>query len=152
MGIKASQGTKKRKTASACKQLTNSEDLGDVDPSAAQKEVSHPPVPKIRVETKVESSILQIPVGSLKGVSSVAITLSAQGSSRCLQLFPTLPKDLLGVPVVSRRLLQILLREKEGQGLIPSSLILPSLILLTLLFSGLSSFCFILMSGFCFAI
>ena len=35
MGIKASQGTKKRKTASACKQLTNSEDLRDVDPSAA---------------------------------------------------------------------------------------------------------------------
>ena len=35
MGIKASQGTKKRKTASARKQLINSEDPGDVDPSAA---------------------------------------------------------------------------------------------------------------------
>ena len=35
MGIKASQGTKQRKTASTCKQLTNYEDPGDVDPSAA---------------------------------------------------------------------------------------------------------------------
>ena len=35
MGIKASQGTKKRKTASARKQLTNSEDPGDMDPSTA---------------------------------------------------------------------------------------------------------------------
>ena len=35
MGIKASQGTKKRKTASARKQLTNSKDPGDMDPSAA---------------------------------------------------------------------------------------------------------------------
>ena len=91
MGIKASQGTKKRKTASACKQLTNSEDLGDVDPSAAQKEVSHPPVPKIRVKTKVETSILQIPVGSLKGVSSVAITPFAQGSSGCSTIVPYSP-------------------------------------------------------------
>ena len=31
---------------------------GKVDSSAARKEVSHPPIPKIRVKTKVETSIL----------------------------------------------------------------------------------------------
>ena len=48
-----------------------------MDPSAVGKEVSHPPIPKIRVKTKVESSILQIPVGSLKGTSFVVVTSPA---------------------------------------------------------------------------
>ena len=73
-GTEASQGTKRRVLASACKQLTISEDPREMDPSAVGKEVSHPPIPKIRVKTKVESSILQIPMGSLKGTSFVAVT------------------------------------------------------------------------------
>ena len=43
------------------------------------------------MKTKVETSILQIPVGSLKGVSSVAITSSAQGSSGCSTIVPYSP-------------------------------------------------------------
>lgn len=57
-GTEADKGTKRRKTTLAPKQLTISEDPGEVDPSAIGKEVSHPPIPKIRVKTKVESSIL----------------------------------------------------------------------------------------------
>ena len=44
------------------------------------------------MKTKVETSILQIPVGSLKGVSSVAITSSAQGSSGCSTIVPYSPQ------------------------------------------------------------
>ena len=51
-------GTKRRKTASTRKQLVISEGPEEVDPSAVGKEVNHPPIPKIRVKTKVESSIL----------------------------------------------------------------------------------------------
>ena len=51
-------GTKRRKTASTRKQLVISEGPEEVDPSAIGKEVSHPPIPKIRVKTKVKSSIL----------------------------------------------------------------------------------------------
>ncbi|KAL0001263.1 hypothetical protein SO802_015044 [Lithocarpus litseifolius] len=57
VGIAASQGTKKRKTGSACKKLVVFEDPREVYP-AAEKEVSHPLIPKIRVKTKVEVSPL----------------------------------------------------------------------------------------------
>ena len=57
-GTEASQDTKRRKTASSRKQLTISKDPGEVDPFAVGKEVSHPPILKIRVKTKVRSSIL----------------------------------------------------------------------------------------------
>ena len=77
-----------------------------MDPSAVGKEVSHPPIPKIRVKTKVESSILQIPVGSLKGTSFVVVTSPAQGFLGSPAIIPQSPRDLLGVPVVSRRLLK----------------------------------------------
>ena len=80
------QGTKRRKTASACKQLTISKDPGEVDPSAIGKEVSHLPIPKIKVKTKVRSSILQIPMGFLKETSFVAVTSSAQGFSGSLAI------------------------------------------------------------------
>ena len=54
----AGRGTKRRKTTSACKQLVISEGPEEVDPSAVGKEVNYPPIPKIRMKTKVESSIL----------------------------------------------------------------------------------------------
>ena len=57
-GIEAGQGIKKRKTALARKYFVISKDLGEVDSSTAGKEVSNPPIPKIRVKTKVETSIL----------------------------------------------------------------------------------------------
>jgi len=82
----ADQGTKRRKTASACKQLTISKDPGEVDPFAIGKEVSHSPILRIRVKTKVKSSILQIPMGFLKETSFVAVTSSAQGFSGSLAI------------------------------------------------------------------
>ena len=91
-GTEAGHGTKRRKTASARKQLVISKGLEEVDPSAIGKEVSHPPIPKIGVKTKVESSILQIPVGSLKGTSSVVVTSLAQGSSGSLNIIPRSPQ------------------------------------------------------------
>ena len=57
-----------------------------MDPSAVGKEVSHPSIPKIKVKTKVGSSILQILVGFLKGTSSVAVTSPTQGSLRSLTI------------------------------------------------------------------
>jgi len=80
-GTKVIQGTKRRKTASARKQHTISKDLRGVDPSTAKKEANHPSISKIKVKIKVESSILQILVGSSKGTSFVAVTSFAQGSS-----------------------------------------------------------------------
>ena len=77
-----------------------------MDPSAIGKEVNHPPIPKIRVTTKVESSILQIPMGFLKETSSVVVTSAAQDSLGSSASFLDLPRDLLGIPVVSRRLLK----------------------------------------------
>ncbi|KAL0012618.1 hypothetical protein SO802_007726 [Lithocarpus litseifolius] len=58
--------------------VESTEDLKEVDPSVIGKKVIHPTIPKLRVKTNVESSILQIPVGSFKGTSSVAVTSSAQ--------------------------------------------------------------------------
>lgn len=57
-GTDAGQGTKRRKTTKARKQLVISEGLEGADPSAIGKEISHPPIPKTKVKTKVESSIL----------------------------------------------------------------------------------------------
>ena len=57
----------------------------------AEKEVNHPPIPKIRVKTKVKTSILQIIVGSLKGISSMAVTSSTPGSSRYTAIVPYSP-------------------------------------------------------------
>ena len=73
-GIEAGHETKKRKTTKSCKQLVISEEPEGVDPSRVGKEVSYPLILKIRVKTNVESSILQVPMGSFKGTSSVAVT------------------------------------------------------------------------------
>ena len=62
-----------------------------MDPSTAEKEVSHPPIPEIKVKTKVENSVLQIPMGSPKRVLSVAVTSSAQGSSGHSAIIPQSP-------------------------------------------------------------
>ena len=50
-------------------------------------------VPKIRVKTKVESSVLQVPVGSFKGTSLVVVTSSTHGSLGSLNI---IPQSLLG--------------------------------------------------------
>lgn len=62
-GTEVGQGTKKRKATMAYKQLVAPEELEEADFSVAgtrslDKEVSHPPIPKIRVKTKVETSNL----------------------------------------------------------------------------------------------
>ena len=53
-----------------------------MDPSTVRKDVGHPLIPKIRVKTKVESSIFQVLVSS-----------SVQGSSGS---FDITPQSLLG--------------------------------------------------------
>ena len=50
-------------------------------------------VPKIRVKTKVESSVLQVPVGSFKGTFLVVVTSSTHGSLGSLNI---IPQSLLG--------------------------------------------------------
>ena len=90
VGTIVGQGTKKRKTGSTRKQLVIFKDPREMDP-AAEKEVNHPPIPKIRVKTKVKTSILQIIVGSLKGISSMAVTSSTPGSSRYTAIVPYSP-------------------------------------------------------------
>lgn len=95
-GTKASQSTKKRKITSTHKQLTFPKDPREVDPSTAKKEASHPLIPNIRVNTKVETYILQIPVGSPKGVSFIALTFSAQGSSGYPAISPQSPHGPFG--------------------------------------------------------
>ena len=62
-----------------------------MDPSTVGKEVGHPFILKIRVKTKVESSVLQVPVDSFKGTSFVAVTSLAHGSSGSLNNIPQLP-------------------------------------------------------------
>ena len=56
-GTKAGLETKKRKTAKSRKQLVVSKEPEKVDPSTVGKKVGHPLIPKIRMKTKVESSI-----------------------------------------------------------------------------------------------
>ncbi|KAM4131453.1 hypothetical protein ACJW30_01G177300 [Castanea mollissima] len=62
---KASQGTKKRKTSKVSKWLPILEESKEVASIAAggrssSKKVSYPPIPKIRVKTKVEVSPLLV--------------------------------------------------------------------------------------------
>ena len=76
-GIEVGLKTKKRKTAKSRKQLVVSEEPKRVDPSTFGKEVSHSSIPKIRVKTKVESSVFQVPV-----------SFSAHGSSESLDITP----------------------------------------------------------------
>lgn len=137
-GTEADQGTKRRKTALAHKQLNVLKDPREVDPSIVEKEASHPSIPNIRVKTKVETSILQIPMGSPKGTSFVVVTSLAQGSSGFLAITLQSPQGPSGHTIVSRRLLQNLQRERKGQDLIPSSLILSSSVnhCLLILFCG----------------
>ena len=56
-GIEVGSETKKRKTTKSRKQLVIFEELEGVDPSTVGKEVGHPLILKIRVKTKVESSV-----------------------------------------------------------------------------------------------
>ena len=83
-----------------------------MDPSVVGKGVGHPLIPKIRVNTKVESSVLQVPVSS-----------SAHDSSRSLDITPQSP---LGPSRRTRSrqktVEESVEREREGQGLFPSSL------------------------------
>ena len=93
-GTKAGHETKKRKIAKSCRQLVISEDLEGADPFVVGNEVNHPLIPKIKVKTKVESSVLQVPMGSFKGAFSVPVTSSTHGSSRSLDIIPQSPLGL----------------------------------------------------------
>lgn len=79
-GTKVGPETKKRKTIKSLKQLAISEELKRVDPFTVGKEVGHPLIPKIRVKTRVEFSLFQIPMSSL-----------AQGSSGSFDFIPQSP-------------------------------------------------------------
>ena len=114
-----------------------------MDPSTIGKEVSHPLIPKIKVKTKVESSVLQVPVGSFKGTSSVTITSSAYGSSGSLDIIPQSPLEPSGCTRSKQKTVEESVererereREREGQGLIPFFLFD-----ISLLTSGLLSYC-----------
>ena len=63
-GIEVGSETKKRKTTKSRKQLVIFEELEGVDPSTVGKEVGHPLILKIRVKTKVEYSVFQVPMSS----------------------------------------------------------------------------------------
>ena len=93
-GTKVGHKTKKRKPAKSCKQLVISKELEGVDPFTVGREVSHPLTPKIKVKTKVVSFVLQVPVGSFKGSSSVVVTSSAYGSLESLGIIPQSPLGL----------------------------------------------------------
>ena len=67
-----------------------------MDPFAIGKEVSHPLIPKIRVKTEAKSSILQVPMGSFKGTSSIAVTSSTHDSSGSLDIIPQSPLGPFG--------------------------------------------------------
>lgn len=74
----------KRKTSIASKRLPTPKEFKEVASVATRgrslsKEVSHPPIPKTRVKTKVETSKSQTFVSSLKGISSIFVSSPAQG-------------------------------------------------------------------------
>lgn len=94
-----SQGTKKRKTSIASKRLPTPKEFKEVASVATRgrslsKEVSHPPMPKIRVKTKVETSKSQTFVSSLKGISSIVVSSLAQGSLGSFTMIPCSPEGL----------------------------------------------------------
>ena len=113
-GTKAGHGTKMRKIVLACKQLVVSKGPEEADPYAIGKEVIHPLIPKIRVKTKVKSSILQILVGLKEPLLQLSLPQPKflQGP---LILFPDLPRDPLDVPIVGKRLLKNMQRERERE-------------------------------------
>ena len=122
IGAEAGLKTKKRKTAKSRKQLVVSEEPERVNPSIIRKEVKHPLILKIKVKTKVKPSVLQVPVDSFKGTSSVVVTSSAHGYSGSLNIVPQSP---LGPSRCTRSkqktVEEFVEREREGQGLFPSS-------------------------------
>ena len=99
-----------------------------MDPSAIGKEVSHPPIPKIRVKTKVESSILQIPVGSLKGTSFVVVTSPAQGFLGSPAIIPQSPQGPSGCTCSKQKTVEEPI-EKERENGKASFLLLSSFLL-----------------------
>lgn len=108
--LKVGQDTKKRKTSATSKRLPTSKKFREVafaviGGRSLSKEVSHPPILKIRVKTKVEIFKSQTLVSSLKEISSVAVSSPAQGSSGSPIVFPCSPEGPLGEPIVSRRLM-----------------------------------------------
>ena len=62
-----------------------------MDSSTAGKEANHPSITKIRVKTKVDTSIIQTPMGSSKGVPFVVVTSPAQGFSGYSTSIPRSP-------------------------------------------------------------
>ena len=82
-----------------------------MDPSTIGKEVGHPLIPKIRVKTKVKSSLSQVPVSSL-----------AQGSSGSFDFIPQSPLGPSGRTRSRQKTIGESVEKREGQGLFPSSL------------------------------
>ena len=89
----------KRKTSIASKRLPTPKEFKEVASVATRgrslsKEVSHPPIPKTRVKTKVETSKSQTFVSSLKGISSIVVSSLAQGSLGSFTMIPCSPEGL----------------------------------------------------------
>ena len=81
-----------------------------MDPSTVGKEVGHPFIPKIRVKTKVEPSVLQVLVSS-----------STHGSSGSLDIKPQSPLGPFRRTYSRQKAIEESVeREKKGQGLFPS--------------------------------
>ena len=81
-----------------------------MDLSTVVKEVDHPFIPKIRVKTKVEPSVLQVLVSS-----------STHGSSGSLDITPQSPLGPFRRTYSRQKTIEESIeREKKGQGLFPS--------------------------------
>ena len=77
-GIEAGPETKKRKTTKSRKQLVIFKETERVDPSTIGKEVGHTLISKIKVKTKVKSSVFQVPVSSSAYGSSGSLDITTQ--------------------------------------------------------------------------
>ena len=87
----------KRKTSTASKRLPTPKEFKEVASVATKgrslsKEVSHPPIPKIRVKTTVETSKSQTLISSLKGISFIVVSSPAQGSLGFPTMIPCSPE------------------------------------------------------------
>ena len=117
----------KRKTSIASKRLPTPKEFKEVASVGTRgrslsKEVNHPPIPKTRVKTKVETSKSQTFVSSLKGISSIFVSSPAQGFLGSSTMIPCSPERLfrhtcnkrkIDVDPIERE------REREGQNLTP---------------------------------
>ena len=115
----------KRKTSTASKRLPTPKEFKEVASVATKgrslsKEVSHPPIPKTRVKTKVETSKSQTFVSSLKGISSIFVSSPAQGFLGSSTMIPCSLERLFRHTRNKRKIdVDPVEREREGQNLTP---------------------------------